>query len=150
MRQSSRRPGLALQPFPALVVLRKFRCERLDRHMSTEPGIFGQINHTHAALAEHPDHDVLTQTSSDERVAGIGTWPLRFGFVRRSLHEAPHLFVRHDERLDFSAQRGVPGARLVEEGGAAVGILLDGCEEQLVESLPAVRVHWMFSWTARA
>ena len=141
MRQSGRSPGLQLQPFPALVELRKFRRKRLDRYMSAEPSIFGQVNHTHAALAEHPDHHVLAEASSDERVGGIGTRPLRLGFVRRSFHEAPRLFVRYDERLDFSAQHRVSGARLVEKGGAAARILLDGCEEHLVESLPPVRVH---------
>ena len=133
--------GLPPQAVPALIVTRKLPGERLDRDRAAQSGIVGQVHHAHPTLSELSGHDVLSEASSNQRLARPDLGSLGSRCVCWRIDEAARLFVVGKERGDLSPQRGIARAGFVDEGGAARWVVLQRGVEELVESVPAFRIH---------
>jgi len=57
------RPPLAQEALPILGVYRQLRLHDLQRHRPLQPGVVGQKNQAHAALAEQAQHAVVPQSA---------------------------------------------------------------------------------------
>src|SRR5262245_39549406 len=69
--QRSGRFGLPLKARAEIGRLRDSRAEELDRDAALEPGVFGDINHSHAATAQLLPNDVMTEMRTSQLLSPV-------------------------------------------------------------------------------
>ena len=63
--QRRRRAGFRAKPLHRLRIMRKILGNEFERNGSSEPDVFGAVNHAHAARSELPHHAIMRNCPSD-------------------------------------------------------------------------------------
>ena len=140
MRQGGGGHCLPPQPRAEPVVVNEFRRQRLDRHRPIEAGVPSEIDDAHPAAPEQAGDLIRTELPPDQRVAGAAGKQVGVG-RRGQLLQRARFGVRPQERSDLVGKRGIAGAFPIEVGVPPGRLPFKRRVEQVVDPLPAFRIH---------
>ena len=148
IRMGKSRDGarLLLEPAEVGPVLREVPGQELERHVPSQPSVFGEINLAHSARTEGGSDAVLIDCLAGSQRPGIFSGhQLRRGLECGRVDEACRLCLVPEERFHFTTELLVAGALPGEKIGA---LLLAALECRVVDALdlvPSFRRQDLFS-----
>jgi hypothetical protein len=133
MRDPGRHARLAHEP-RRRVWIRRVLAQDLERHAPAQPLVDGEVDDTHAALAETTLDAIRADPVGGVRLFGCGSRRLLAGQIDDGGRQEPvHVRLQGEERLDLATQLHIAVARAVEKSGS----LLHRARQRLVKE----RIH---------
>jgi hypothetical protein len=126
------------KPILSRVVGRELLRQDLDRHLSPEPRVLGEVDDTHPAAAELALHAIGAECLPRERSFLLRSVDQSARQRRRCFEEDTRLLMRCQQRLDFAAKSGVAAAFAVEVGGTLRRVALQRGAQEIGDSRPAM------------
>ena len=110
-----------------------------------EPRVFGEKHLPHSSFAEQLNNFVLSHKRSG-RQPRVALCQQRGGQVTdQCFNGIRRLLVRRDKRFNFTTQRFVVGTFPSQERRSTMRFLSQRQVKQLIDLLPAFRVHWLLA-----
>jgi len=119
--------------------------EQLQRDAAAEAIVRGEIDDTHAALADLVE-DAVVVDALGERHARTAVVVTAFRFCERlecgrSVEKTVCRFLEHEQRVDLGSERVVALARPIEKRRAVSGTAFERRVQQLLDAVPPLRRH---------
>src|SRR5262245_23746587 len=119
----------------------KFWWQQLDRHLSPQPRVLGEVYFSHPACAQQRLHLIVTDPSPDLRWNDPRGDTAGQHFRDGRGQKTSGLRVCRQERGDFSKQFLIVSASLIEEGRAPARLKLQGSVIEFSYLLPSLGLH---------
>jgi hypothetical protein len=141
MIECRRRPSFLFKSSQPLLIPCEASGQQLESYTAAQSRILCQINFTRPARAEQ-GHNLVRANGPPRHGLRLTVCQQMRSFLKRGhFDEALGLLVRRKQRLKLLSQRLVASARLIQEGRLLGGLTLQHGLKQLIDLVPAFRLH---------